>query len=440
MKKWLILFILLIVGGTGYYFTFGSAKMTEALKSRVDTQLQILQKNGFEIEDRKVESKKEHFVIHYADPERIAQYMRSRHIDISNEDADSLKGLKIAVDLSYLEGIYNALSADAYPVAFPPALIRMETEQGRNNLVKIAKEKIFLAHIDINKLFTSYKGYLKDINATFKDVGTVSILSKDFKFSGTFNEDFLTSSSNSIEKLRVSDERKAGILLEKLEGSYQLTGKSLYDFSSGYHIDKLFLRDENGERIILRDIDANTTGKSEQQFASSAFGFHIKSVDIRERLGKHFLEDITGRFSLENISITALEKMQQLDANDTEGFNQAFKSFLAEGIVLKMDEFSAKKTRNKSGKMVDGFAMNALVRIDKVADFKLLEENPFELLNIIDATMHIELSNAIYLTLMERPEFTIAMLIFTPLSRDDKKIFDIEYKHGSLKLNGKPII
>ena len=440
MKKILILLIVLIAGGAGYYFGFGSAKVTEALKARVETELGVLQNNGFRIEDRKVEAKKEHFIIHYADPDKIAHYFRSKNINLSDEDAYTFKDLKIGVDLNYLKGAYSAVSADIYPVAFPPALIRTETRQGRNELDRIAKDKVFLVHIDINKLFTSFQGYLKDIDENFKDVESLKIVSRGFKFGGTFDKDLLTSSSNTVEKLSFTSNQEAEFALEKLKGSYTLNGKSIYNFSSNYTVGKIFFRDGNDQNMTLNDLTFDTRGIAEKGFASSSANFKLSSADIYEGQREHRLEDITGKFSLENLSIPALERMEQLDANDTEGFNQAFKSLLAKGIVLKMDEFSAKKIRDKNGKMTDGFIINSVVRIDKVTDFKPIEENPFLLLDIIDATVHMEFSDALYAQMQRRPELAIVSLMFTPLSRDHKKIFDIEYKGGSLKINGKPIL
>jgi len=440
MKKILILLAVLIAGGIGYYFGFGSAKVTEALKARVETELKVLQNNGFGVEDRKIEAKREHFIIHYADPDKIARYFRSKNINLSDEDAYSFKDLKIGVDLDYLKGAYSAVSADIYPVAFPPALIRVETRQGRSELDRIAKDKVFLVHIDLNKLFTSFQGRVKDIDERFKDVETTKIVSRGFKFGGTFSRDLLTSSSNTIEKLSITEDHEAGFTLEKLKGSYALDDKSIYNFSSNYTVGKIFLQDEHGQSITLKNLIFDTHGKAEKGFASSSASFKLSSADIHADHEEHRLEEISGKFSLENLSIAALEKMEQLDANDTEGFNQAFKSLLAQGIVLKMDEFSAKKIRDRDGKMADGFSINSIVKIDKVTDFKQIEENPFALLDIIDLSMHIELSDEIYIILQKQPEFAIVTLLFTPLSKDHKQLFDIEYKNGALKINGKPII
>ena len=441
MKKILILLAVLFVGALGYYFTFGSQKITDELKAQVDIQLQTLQKNGFAVEDRKIKAKQEHFVFHYSDPAKIGRYFRSKNIDLSNEDAEAFKGLKIGVDLTYLDGVYSAVSADLYPIAFPLSSLQEATPNEIKIMEKIIREKIFLAHIDINKLFTAFKGNLKDIDTTFESEDPLTLMSKGFKFDGTYDEQFLTSSSNTIEKLSIASKSGGEFILEKLEGEYEQEGKSVYDFTSKYKIDKLLFRDEMDRGITLKKLTFKTSGEAEKGLASSHFKFKLKSADINEPQGKHLLEDLTSKVSLKNISIAALDKMEQLDPNDDEGFNAAFKELLAEGITLKVDELSAKKVREDGkGKMVDGFDINALVKIDKVTDFKQLEENPFALLNIIDAAIHLEFSNELYLVLQKRPELAIAMILFTPVSKGDKMLFDIEYKHGALKINGQPVL
>ncbi|MEA3456848.1 MAG: DUF945 family protein [Campylobacterota bacterium] len=438
MKKILILLALILVGGAGYYFGFGAEKATEALKAQVEIQLQTLQKNGFAVEDRKIEAKKEHFVLHYSDPARIGRYFRSKNIDLSNEDAEAFKGLKIGIDLAYLDGVYSAVSADLYPVAFPLISVQEATPGERIIMERIIREKIFLAHIDVNKIFTAFKGHLKDIDTTFKSVDPITMVSKGFKFDGTYDEKLLTSSSNTIKHLSIATGSGTKFILEKLEGKYEQEGKSSYDFTSKHKVEKLLFRDEIDRGITLKKLTFKASGKAEKGLASSRFDFNIKSADINEPLGKHLFEDLDSKVSLENISIAALEKMEQLDPNDEEGFNEAFKELLAEGIVLKADEFSVKKVKDtERGKMIDGFDINAVVKINKVTNFKELEENPFALLNIIDSTMHLEFSKELYLLLQKRPELAIAMILFAPVSKGDKMLFDIEYKHGDLKINGQ---
>ncbi|MEA3492552.1 MAG: DUF945 family protein [Campylobacterota bacterium] len=441
MKKILSIAAVLFVALLGYYTIFGSGQVIELLKKQVDAKVQTLQQNGFSIEERRVEDKSEHFVIHYRDPVMISRYLQSQKVDITAEEAEVYRGLKIAMDITYLEGIYSAISADIYPVAFPHSVATEATPQEKKMLTKVIEEKIFLAHIDINKLFTDFKGYLKDIETTFDGEDPLTLVCKGFKFDGSYDDKRLSSSSNEIKRVALQTKSGGKFLLEKLEGEYEIEGKSSYDFKSQYSIKSLLLRDEDEMGVTLDKLAFKSSGEAKKGFASSKFKFELDSIDIKEAKGMHFFEKITSKSSIENISIAAVEKMQKLDSNDTEGFNAAFKEMLAEGITLRVDELSAKKVRDsKSGEMIDGFDINTLVKIDKVTDFKHLEENPFAILEIIDATMHMEFSDKLYLALQKRPELAIAMIILTPVSKDGKMIFDIEYKDGAMKINGKPIL
>jgi hypothetical protein len=436
MKKILILFTIIIVGALGSFFFFGSEKITDELKAEVDKQVQILQKNGFAIEDRKIEKKREHFAIHYMDPIKISHFLKSQSIDFSPEEAESLRGLKIGVDIAYLDGVYNAISADLYPLSFPDSVMEQATPQDRTIMEKILKDRVFVAHLDINKLFTAFKGSIKDIDTTFESQDPLTIISKGFTFGGTFDDHLLVSSSSDIKQFTLQAKSGIRITLENMHGMHEQKGG--YSYVSNYTLDKMVLHDENALGAELEGIILQSSGETKNGLGSSGFMLKLKSAEINEPQGKHIFHDLTSEVMLENLSIAALDKMEQLDENDTEGFNNAFKELLAAGITLKVNKLSAKKVMESSNKeMIDGFDINAVVKIDKITDLKQLEENPFALLGIIDAKMHLEFSEKLYIALQKRPDLAMAMILFQPVSKDGKMMFDLEYRKGALKINGK---
>jgi hypothetical protein len=441
MKKILILISLLIVGAMGYYFSVGSQQATDELKRYVDREIKILEQNGFVIEDRVVEERGEHFVINYADPIKIAHYLKSKNVDISLEDSAEFKGVKIASDIKYLDGIYSAISSDIYPIAFPKNLMRDATLQDRKILDKILKDQIFLIHTDINKLFNSFRGYIKDINTTIESEDPLSIVSQGFKFKGDFDKDRLKSSSNSIEKISLHAKSGSHILLERLDGSYRQDRDSIYDYTSGYKIDHISYGDGRQIRSTLKDVEVKSSGESRKGLMFTKFDLQIGSADIKEPRGEHLLEEIKSKISIDNIAIDVLERMSRLDENDTKGFDRSFRDLLSKGIKLSIDELSVQKIKesNKADK-IDGFDINATAQIDKSADFNKIEQNPLYLLSVIDSTLNIELSNKLYILLQREPELTLLSLMFQPTIKKDKVIFDIVYKNGSLKINGKPIL
>ena len=55
-------------------------------------------------------------------------------------------------------------------------------------------DKIFLVHIDINKMLNGFKGYVKDIDKTFEENGQqASLTMHSFVFSGDIKEEQITS-------------------------------------------------------------------------------------------------------------------------------------------------------------------------------------------------------------------------------------------------------
>ena len=119
MKKIGLGLVALILVAVIYYFTVGASQITEEIKAQVNTQLTSLEKEGFVIEERKIEEKKEHFVISFDDPEKISSFLYRQGMQLTVEDAELLKGLKVGVDTHYLPDAYSSVAFDMYPTTLP---------------------------------------------------------------------------------------------------------------------------------------------------------------------------------------------------------------------------------------------------------------------------------------------------------------------------------
>jgi len=439
MKKLFILIAALIIGAAGYYFTIGSQQVADELKGVVNNQLQILQQNGFAVEDRKSEAKQEHFTIHYADPDKISRYLQSHNMNISKEEAEALKGLKVGVDLTYLQSASSAISVELYPAAFPPSLIQDADQEGKKILEKIIAQKIFLAHVDINKLLTTFDGYLKDIDTTFEvTADPVTLVSKGFTFSGTYDADTVTSSTNTIKEFALSAKSGGKLSMINLAGNYKNDGATPYEFKSKQEIESIGFSDTNGSSASLKGVHFESVGEVENNLSHSTVQLELAKAEIAEPQRAFRLEGFKSKATLSNISIAAIETMDRLNENDTEGYKKALNALLSHGITLRLDELALQKyAEGDSGTLSDGFNANAIVTIDKNIDIAQVGENPAALLGSIDATAHIEFSDTLYQLLQKQPYFTLASLLFTPNTKENKKIFDLEFKQGNLKVNGK---
>ena len=112
----------LILFAVIYYVSAGSSQLTDELKMRVNTELTMIENNGFTVPERDIKEKTEYFVLSVDDPKKIVNFFKQQGSEISMEDAKLLVGLKIGVDLQYLNDTYSALSADMYPLNLPSAI------------------------------------------------------------------------------------------------------------------------------------------------------------------------------------------------------------------------------------------------------------------------------------------------------------------------------
>jgi hypothetical protein len=139
-----------------YYFTAGSAQITQEIKNQVNSELVTLEQNGFAIQEREIKESEEHFVISFDDPKKIVDFFTVQGADMSMEDATALKGLKIGVDAKYLNDAYSALSLDIYPLNLPTGITELDMDKEDKLVIeqlnKFLEKKGILVHIDFNKV------------------------------------------------------------------------------------------------------------------------------------------------------------------------------------------------------------------------------------------------------------------------------------------------
>jgi len=438
MKKIVLTASIIIASSLIYYFTFGSQQITQELKKQVNLQLELLEDNGFAIEERKIEDDSEHFIIHYKNPKKIQHYLKEQNIELQANDSQLLKGFKLAADISYMQGFYSAISMDLYPTALPLMIVEESTHNHQKEIEKILKEKLFLIHFDINKLFTSFKGYLKDIDTTFN---SIQIVSKDFKFDGDYNGKQLTASTSSIQKFSLNTPNDFIITLKNLQGSYKQKGNSNYSFDSTQYIDEITLLLANQTKIELKKIDIQNRSNSKDNFLNTELISKIAELTVNGPNNQHHIKSLSSKLSLEQLSISALERLQSLNLNnpkESQEINQAIEEIIIQGAIFKLEYLNAQKILDNSTKqMVDGFDTHAKISLNRRVNLQKIINNPLALLQALESDAHISLSDALYNIVRKRAELSMILLFIKPISKDSKKIFDISYKENKLKINGK---
>jgi hypothetical protein len=433
MKKLLFGLGALLLIAVIYYFTMGSAQITEEIKTQVNTQLTALKKQGFSIEDRKIEDKKEHFVISFDDTKKISTFLYQKGIQITADDALLLKGLKIGVDAYYLPDTYSSVSFDIYPVALPEILSSTTNKDEK----KMLDQKTILAHIDINKLGDGFKGHMKDINTTIKSDFDISILLKNLHFKGDIKDNSIYSLKQDLEKFSISASDEMKITLSNVKSDYKVTGKTLYDYANHYKVANMLLVID-GIDITIKEINALSTSTVTNDTASGTIKTTFKQMHIADETEPYSLENFNFEMKASNVDVTAMDTMQKADLSDEKVMNDILKQLFSKGVHFEISDLSLESIESNEAK-IDGFVLTADAKLDKNFDILSLETDPMSLIGAVDANLKFVFSPELYELIVKQPQVMMALMMFPPKDKNGKKVYTLKLKDGEAKVNGNRI-
>ena len=437
----------LILVAAIYYFTAGSAQITEEMKKRVNTELTMIEQNGFSIQEREVKAKEEHFVLSFDDPEKIKKFFKQQGSEIALEDAQVLIGMKIGVDLQYLNDTYSALSAELYPLNLPPAISDAQELDAENRaLIKqlnaMLKRKALLVHVDFNKLLSSFKGYVKDIHETFKAETVLSIDLEGATFEGTIKEDRINTLVQNIKSMSIKSGDKLDIVLAKLQSNYTLTGRSIYDSSYSYAIDNIKITGKEESETFsatLNKIEGSNETSVENDLAANKTKVRVSELEMMDNGQKTKLMDMTFSFNVGNLDMNILKKLEEADVNDEAEANRLVQALISKGITMEIPSFEVKKLEHK-GQEMDGFSLTSSFEVNKSANLAAIQANPFAALSAVNTKTKIVLSEALFTLIAQDPRAMMLAMIIQPQVVNGKKVYELELKDGKLTVNGKPML
>ncbi len=422
-----------------YYFMAGSAQITENAKQQLNHELSTLQQSGFSVKERKSEAREDHFILSFDDPEKIAQYLNSQGVEMTLEDAKVLKGMQIGVDAKYLADSYSALSLDLYPVALPENMLEDMGEEDKKlieHIKTMLEKKALLLHMDFNKMLSGFKGYIKDIDETIEEDGEkVHIAAKGMTFEGDIKEEKIHELSQKIGLISLDAGEALQVKVTNVTGNYIITGKTPYDATSHYKSESVIVKAEPTFSLVMKEIENETTNSVKNGLLKSKIKTKAKLIEISEEQKKRSIEDIVLDFTVENLDIATLEALQKTDPEDETRINALTRQLLSKGIVLTLPTFSAKKI-TENGTAMDGFDMNGSVIIDKSFSVAAASQNPLAALNALQVKTHISVSNELYALIVQDPRAMIMMMMVPPVTKENKKIYDVDFSGGKLTVNG----
>lgn len=447
MKKTGLGIIAVIVVAILYYFTVGSAQVTEEMKMRVNTELNMIEKNGFTVDEREVKPKSEHFILTFDDPEKIVKFFKQQGTEMALEDAAALKGLQIGVDLQYLNDTYSALSVDMYPLNLPSAISNTRDMDASDKvfieqLNDMLGRKALLVHVDFNKVLSNFKGYVKDIHETFKVETVARIDLEGTTFEGTIKDDRITTLVQKIKSIHVQSGDELNIALSKLNSNYKLTGKTIYDSTYTYTIDTVKItgkEESNTFSISVHDIKGDNKTAVENDLASDKIKLTVAGIEMSDNQEKTKLMHTTFTFNVGNLDMNVLKKLEEVDINNEAEANRLVQELISKGITMEIPLFEVKKLKYK-GQEIDGFSLTSSFKVNKTADLTAIQANPFAALNAVNTKTKIILSDALFTLIAQQPKAMMLAMIIQPQVINGKKVYELELKDGKLTVNGKPML
>ncbi len=430
-----------------YYFTAGSAQVTEEMKMRVNTELNMIEQNGFAVQEREVKAKKEHFILTFDDPEKIVAFFKQQGSEITLEDAQALTGIKIGVDLKYLNDTYSALSVDMYPLNLPPSVSNApDLENADKALIRQMNEmlarKALLVHVDFNKLLSSFKGYVKDIHEKFKVKTNVQIDLEGATFEGEIRNDRISALTQAVKIMHVVSGDELEINLNNLEGHSALTGKSLYDSKSAYTVALINIstkKEKNSFSLDVKNMSGEDVTSVTNGLASNKMTVKVDEIKMKEDTEITKLEDTTFAFNIGNLDMNVLEQLEKLDVNNETERNRLMQALISKGVSMEIPGFAVKKIYYQ-GKTFDGFSLSSTFQVNKSADLAMIQANPFAALNAVNTKTRIVLSEALFTLIAQQPKAMMLAMIIQPEVVNGKKVYELELKDGTLTVNGKPLM
>jgi len=433
-----------VLVATIYYFTSGASQLSTQIKEQIDADLANIQTQGFAVEGREKSEKKEHFVLSVKEPKKVANYLTSQGTQVSTEDIEALKGMKIGIDVAYLADVYSAASFDMYPVALPTALtsVQMDADDKKalEQIQKMLEKKAFLVHVDVNKLGTGFKGYMKDINEVVEGTNPVTISMASFKFNGDLEKKKLKSIKQTLKNFGIhGKDDEINIQLNNLKSNYKLTGDTSYDYDTGYTIEEIIFTAKNEFNLRVNHVSVDSDSKVKNNLASITAQTKIDSIHFTDGQKTSALETLLFDMKADNFNMQAIEKLETIDPNNEKELLTVFQQLISHGIHFEIPNFSVKQIEFENKKL-DGFKLTSSFEIDKSLDLSTLEQNPMAAIGAMDANLNLALSNQLFGVLAQQPQAVMAMMLFQPKDINGQKVYKVELKGGRVTVNDKPVM
>jgi hypothetical protein len=305
---------------------------------------------------------------------------------------------------------------------------------------KMIEKKTFLIHVDVNKLGTGFKGYMKDINEVIEGKEPITLTMTALKFTGDLKDDKIKGVKQTLKNFTMKDASDAiNIQVNNLTSNYVLTGSTKYDYTTGYTIEEILVTAKDEFKLSINEMTMDSTSKVKNNLASITAQTEIKSIHFSEGQKNSTLETLIFDMKADNFDMKAIEKLENIDPNNEKELLATFQELISKGIHFEIPNFSVKNLEFENQKL-EGFTFTSSFDIDKSLDLASLEKNPMAAISAMDANINLTLSNQLFGLLAQQPQAVMAMMMIQPKDVNGNKVYTVELKDGKLSVNGKPMI
>ncbi len=423
-----------------YYFNHAEhTKNLNTLKESLNLQLTQMRTNGFTVSDRELKNDSEHFVIQINDSKKAALFLTQKGIQITIEEAEDLKGMKIAADVKYLEDI---IALDIYPLTVPTYLVNaVSTENDKKVLRQIEdmiKRKTFFIHVDVVHSTTTFTGYLKDIDERVEGEKEIKLTLQGLHFSGDIKEERVVQYMQKFKTLHLYMDNEINRTISGYQSQYALTGTTAYDYTTDYSIEKIKIDDEAEGTFFADTIVLSSSSRVKDGLATEMLQTKIKNLDLtfeKEKFGMHRL---VLDMNISNLDVDTLEKLQKTDQKTKKSLDSHLETRVSNKMHLDIANLSVDKV-TLHGKKMNGFTFDAKLDVDESLDIYDLGIKPKHALKKMEGDINLSLSKEILELLKEDPKFMLIYMMYRPQRVLEQRNYVIQIKRDELKINGKAV-
>jgi len=425
-----------------YYFTVGSTQLIAQMQMQVNSKIATLKNKGFAIKESNISKTAKHYVITLDNPQKIAKFLLSQGIALSTEDIRAFQGLEIGMDVHYLGTMSRAVAFDVYPLVLPRlytlAMHNSHDKRMIKELERMLKNKTFLVHFEVNKLFNHFSGSIKDIDEVIKADKMIHIMMKGMDFEGEIKDKRLSKLSQELKLLALKVNTTFDMNITKLESHYRLTGAGNNNYQSQYILEKVALQSDD-MYFHINEVSIDSYVNLENILSGFGINFHSQEIAYRNTKQETLLSGIDFEMNTDNFDMTTLKKLETINPNDEKEVIESLQKIISYGITLSMPNFSIKSLRLNQQNL-DGFELSSHFEIDKSLDILSLSHNPMGAISAMNVNLYLSLSSDVFALLAGQPQAMMAMMLVPPNDVNGSKVYDIKLQDSKLTINGQPLL